>query len=254
MKTQSESTGSSVYEEKRAALEKEHAQKTAALETERTIWEALPEHLARYYPFVHVHKLYGHVASVDFRFCEYESLRKGRPDPTLETVIELAEAFPDYVPLSLYRSGSVGVRETASIPAEDFDKEHVTITPIAPYVLRLNRLSDRLEIEWTATVAQQPIRLSVAFRTHGEPAVRFGQSRIEYEYVRRGEYQQIVGVKSNRFELERRLHVIEDAKAEQIRYSSGDYKRPGDILCYWDSCNGEHAQSTVIDLVRAVQS
>jgi hypothetical protein len=244
---------STKYEEKRAALESEHARKTADLELERSIWEHLPEALAQYDPFVHVHKLYGHVARVHFRFCEYETLRKG-PDPTLQTVLDLAVAFPVHVPLSLYRSGTVGVREDSSIAPEEYDKDHVTILPLAPYLLRLNRLSDRLEIEWTAIVGEQPIRIYVAFRPYGEVGKLFGRSIVEYEYVGSGEYRRVVGVRSNRFELAQVLHVINDAKAEQIRYSSGDYKRPGDILCYWDSCNGEHAQSTVIDLVKAVQS
>jgi hypothetical protein len=241
------------YEEKRAELDKQHEEKVRALEGEKAIWHALPEALAQLDPSIHMHKLWGHAGSINFRFCEYETLRKGA-DPTLETVRALAAAFPHMEPLSLYRDGCVSVREDRSIKAVDYEKEQITITPVAPFMVRLDRLSNRLEIEWTATIADRPMRISVHFREHGEVARKVGRSIVEYEYSGgRGDYRQIVGVRSNRMEVSPALAVIGNARAEQIRYSSGDYKRAGDILIYWNSCDGAHAKASLLDLINAIE-
>ncbi len=240
------------YESRVQALEQKHIKEVADLEATREILDALPEALQDLDWHAHIYKLYDRSASIRVEVNRYESIRK-HPDPTLDTIVQLSEVFP-IVPAMIYRDGSVGIRtgpdarsEAEKALARGADP---TLTPIAPIRVDIYaaNYSNRVEFEWFAHVAGRTIECGVGFPLYHAAVKNLGRLLVhrEGEGSYRGEHSKVI---STEFEPGDTVRVINNAKFDRIRYSSGDPMQPSRILGYWDSCDGTYGHVSPADVV-----
>lgn len=240
------------YEQQRAALDAQHTKALAELETKRAIQLAIPPELLGYVSYIHITPLYDRAGSIKVSSSRYESLRKGQPPPTIDTLEAFARAFPDSAPLTVYRDGCVGIRTAADAHRQAEKRGNdPTVLPVAPFWVEVHPSSHSTELSfhWIATVAGHLMEFEIEFPLYGELARKVGACHIQQD--NQGERPGVVH--SNRYEVDPRVLYLNNAKAFTITYGSGDRFTPGQHLIYWDSGNGEHADCTILDLINKLR-
>lgn len=221
----------------RAELLKRHENERESLESQLTILQAIPESLVDVEWSAHVYRLYDRSASLTAKYNRYTSIQK-HPNPTLQNVIQLAEAFPIHAPLVLFRAGSVGIRTAENVEAMTDDQRDRAdlITSIAPFWVRIqpSQHSQELEIGWIARIADRWVDCKVEFPLYGPEARTLGSLEVRYKYAD-PHHNHIASVETNRFTLAPRFEVFGNCAARLIKYGSGSADTPGDHLIYWEN-------------------
>lgn len=245
---------------RREELERKHAEDLARLEQEEIILQHLPDEVLSHEHMVHLYRLYDSAGSIHFNYSRYESIRKGS-QPTLDLVRRLAELFPEVINTSIYRDGCVGIRTASDATAEyakaaarmaDGADPNATITPIAPYWAKVEPApySQEVSLEWFVRIAGLLLRLHVEFPYWGDVSRKLGTGNVRYEYHHDRSIARYIG---KTWTPAPETAVINDAKQRDINYGGGGQQDCGHWLLYWDSCNGDHANSTILDLVERLR-
>jgi len=253
-------------QERYQELEAKHAQARGELDKEVALYAAMPPELLELNSFAHMGGLWDRVGSLTFRYYDSPYLMKGAPAPTLQHVAACMLAFPP-VPLSIYRDGCVSVRT-----ADDAQRAHekaqsrmapghetrATITPIASMFISFEAASysRSMEVEYIGTTPIGRVSFKFQFPINGAVAVAVGQVNISYESAfsnargRMGDEYETKRIHSKHFRPTTPCKVIGSARLSTLNYAdSQDKKEPGEVLAYWESCDGEHANVSIWDLI-----
>jgi hypothetical protein len=242
----------------RTRLQQKHTENLAGLELEERIVSALPEGLTAIPWRYHAGSLYGTSGHLyaDHDFYRYGDTKAGIPQPTIDTIGELARAFPA-LPLVKIRAGCLSFQPRAyvdSLPEtkkERWDEEQ----DVAPFLLKIDGFQRRTyEIEWTATIAGEITRISIKLPLPYQAENRIGQLEIryqEYKGGRRVDRCTFVPA-SNLRELFREGEPVAQLETP-IRWAAGGEDTPNSFTCYWIALRAEDEYApTVGDLVRAI--
>lgn len=248
-------------EEKRAALDAEHAGKLAALDIEEKIRAGLPANLGAYAPSIHVYRLYDRAASVGIKYIRFRLSTETTPDPTWETLRRIADGFTP-APLALFRDGCVGVH-TLDSARHQYAKAQkrnpdtsAKYTPIAPFWITVEPSPHSQELSVHTIVYLDGagfVEFRIAYALGGEVARRIGQSIVRRDARSAWDYEHQTVIE-NSFKLNETIRVLGNARAAQIKYASGSHTNPGQHLIYWDACNGEPADITIATLIEKLES
>lgn len=234
------------HSEAMAALYEKQARERAELERKYAILATLPD---GYDWRVHVHRLYDRDASVTLGERTISDIR-----------LMVQQGFP-VRPLSLYRDGCAGIRTTEDAEREyqkaqsrmaEGEETSATAQPIAPFWITIEPFQRATAIiHWIADLFSTGLR--VEFRTYtdvaklGTLSVKYGQDGRDWYEGARGGRERVITV--NTFTPGIEINVLGNARVEVIRFASGSPTTPGPHLLYWDSCDGEHADTTLEHLL-----
>lgn len=250
------------YEERRAALDREHAAKIAALGLEEQIRIGLPEFMHVYEPTIYTHSLYDRVASVEIKYNRFRLSSEKTPDPSWQTLRDVAAGFT-FADAAFYRDGSAGVRSLDDARAELAKAEKrnpetdAHYSPIAPFWISVepSHYSQSLTFHSLITLPGVAglVELRIGFGLHSDVARRIGQAIVRRDARTAHDYEHQTVIE-NTFKLNETIRILGNAKAVQIRYGSGGHTDPGQHLIYWDACNGEPAEMTIATLIAKLES
>lgn len=227
-------------------LKAKHARELAELELKLEIRAALPDVGMPWQ--VHVSELYGTVASVSIEY-DFYGIRKGEPQPTLETVRAIGLALPG-VPLVKVRDGCLSFKAMPYVEAlpEAKKERWQEELEVCPFTVKLSAFQQHTaEFDWVAKVAERLVRVRVKIPTPRELA------RLEVQY---SNYMGGRRVRDCRVLIGDKSHVIyRDGNSlagleSPIRWASGGPETPNDFTLYYVNYGGESA--TVADLVNTL--
>lgn len=250
------------YEDKRAALDREHAAKLRALDVETKIGAALPEFMHAYNVATHAYALYDRIASVEINYNAFRVSTDTTPDPTWQTLRDVAAGFT-FADLAIFRDGSVGVRTLADAQAEYVKAEKrnpdtsAEVHPIAPFWISIEpaRYSNTCTFHTIVMLADVGmVELRIAYPNHGAVARAIGKVEIRRALRPASEHYEHSRIVSQDLTLNEPIRVLGNAKAVTLRYGSGSAETPGQHLIYWDSCDGEPADITIGTLIAKLES
>jgi len=200
-----------------AELEAEYQAKRAEIIKDEQFLAALPAWAHEYkHGSPHWYKLYGREVSIHFEPLRYSSIEQGLKSPDLEFVARLMDEFPP-LPLVMVKDGCTSVRPAAAAPE---DSERVSLTPIAPFTIRIDTSELAASFEWTAAVggfvAEFKVSLPLPAKL-GRLDVRVKEDRYGGRKVERCEFEPTV------------------AGARRIRWATGGPQYTNDFTVYWEA-------------------
>lgn len=203
-------------EQELEALEKKAAKERWELESKHAILAKLP--IGEYAPpFIHHHKLWGSMGSINFSMQRYSSIATGK-SPTADLLRQLLVALPP-ADMMLWRDGAVSFRPepesyTSNGEATDIDPVKIHIDP---------GISGSTSVEWYGTLDGDLWGVKVEFPLHN---AKVGALDLKYRYY--------VGNNGVEISVERCGFQPKPVGAKKIKYAGGGSTDPGSFVVYWE--------------------
>lgn len=226
-------------QEKLDDIQKEAETKVKHAIKAHEVISSLPKHILEKYvtPSVHFTKLYGTTLWLNFKRCNYETLRDGKENPDRSLLRELLTLFPPIDAIK-HHDGCTSFRPIL----EGFDSTELTgtIENIYGVTVRVNpsEYSNEAKFEWYTYAGEEVYKISVEFSIW---EVTAGKLTLHYNRYG-GHYGEISSVERCEYDV--------PYPGNRVKYASGDRKTPNTFVVFWPEDN----YPDITELVRDKES
>ena len=204
-------------QERLAELEAEYAKKRDEALKDEAILGLLPDWAKEYkHGGPHWYKLYGREVSIHFDRPRYSSIDGDKKAPDLAFVGRLMAEFSP-LPVVMVKDGCTSFRLASAAPE---DSERCNVTPVAPFVIRIETQDREARFSWTSAVGGFAAELGVSVPL---PPL-LGRLDAKVNEDRYG------GRKVERCDFEPRA-----AGARRVKWASGGPQYLNNFTVYWEA-------------------
>lgn len=217
------------YEQELLELQQKQAREIQELASRYSVIAQLPNIGDYAPPFIHHHKLYGSVGSVNYNIQWYSSIAKGKnPDAVL--LKQLLTSHPPVDMIKIKR-GCTSIQPEP----ETYESNNDTIE-IDPVIIRLDpsQHGSSISVDWYGRIGEHLWRFDVEFPYHNQ---KIGIPNYRWNHYAGGNGEvssvEFIGFKPV------------PLRAKYIKWGGGSSKDPGSITVYWERGDGPDVEGLV---------